>query len=196
MGLYDRAAIVFTADHGEGLGQHRWMFHARIYNEQMHVPLIVRLPGRDGLRGKHFTEIVSLIDVLPTLAGSLGIELTAAEREQFEGIDVLGRRGREYVFASRLLAQPADPDRRESYALAGPRWKYFLHSAGGDELFDLSNDPDERRNVIRRQPQVAGKLKALLQGQLDAYAQAAPRLRKKEAEMSETEKEQLRQLGY
>ena len=41
-----------------------------------------------------------------------------------------------------------------------------------------------------------GKMQALLQGQLDAYTQTGTLLRREEAKMSETEKEQLRQLGY
>jgi arylsulfatase A-like enzyme len=69
-GLYDDALIVFTADHGEGLGEDDyWFAHGEYLSEVLlHVPLLVRLPdGEPAVRD----DAVGLHDLLPTLAARL-----------------------------------------------------------------------------------------------------------------------------
>ena len=48
-GLWENSTIVLTADHGEALGQHAWLDHGRIYNEQLHIPLLIKLRQRRGI---------------------------------------------------------------------------------------------------------------------------------------------------
>jgi arylsulfatase A-like enzyme len=83
-GLYDGTLIVFTADHGEELGEQRpqsaklppWNLHGHtLHEELLHVPLIVKLPRGDarlGPPGSRREEPVSLLDVMPTLLVALG----------------------------------------------------------------------------------------------------------------------------
>ena len=70
--LFDRATIVLLADHGEGLGDHGEQEHGMfLYDETMHVPLIVKLPGQH--RGRRVAAPVQHIDVAPTLLALAGI---------------------------------------------------------------------------------------------------------------------------
>jgi arylsulfatase len=193
-GLYERSAIVLTADHGEGLGQHGWMFHSRIHNEQLLIPMILRLPDRPDLVGQRYPDPVSLIDVLPTLVEGLDLPLPAAQRSQLEGIDALSSERRAYVLAERAQPQRGDRDKTTYFALAGARWKYFHRPRGRDLLFDLSSDPAELQDVLAREPEVSQSLRHLLQQQLDDAAGSAPLAVK--GEIPESARDQLRRLGY
>ena len=74
-GRYDQTLIAVIADHGEGLddGQerHGWAAHRILYQEQIHVPLIVRIPG--GPSGVVVDDLVRSIDVFPTLLDYLDV---------------------------------------------------------------------------------------------------------------------------
>jgi arylsulfatase len=72
-GLYDDALIIFTSDHGEGMGEHDYYFaHGEnLYNSLTHVPLIIR--NGDHLRGVR-DEFVQQIDIVPTILNTVGIE--------------------------------------------------------------------------------------------------------------------------
>lgn len=72
-GEYDRTIIVVISDHGEGLGDHGWQTHHLLYQEQIRVPLIIKLP--DSVGGKRVSNLVRSIDIFPTILEQLGIEL-------------------------------------------------------------------------------------------------------------------------
>ncbi len=87
LGLLDDALVVFTADHGESLGEHDYYFgHGRLpYQPGAHVPLIVSWPGHlDG--GRRVSGPVELVDLYPTLR-----DLAAP------GIDIPGLEGHSLV---------------------------------------------------------------------------------------------------
>jgi hypothetical protein len=67
-GMLEDTLIIFSADHGEELGEHGGMLsHGRtLYRELLHVPLIVRLPG-EAFAGERIDQPVQLIDFMPTI---------------------------------------------------------------------------------------------------------------------------------
>ena len=71
-GLWDNTLMIVVADHGEELGDHGgWQHDQSVYEELMHVPLIVRFPqGR--FAGRRVSQAVSLVDVMPTIFDVLG----------------------------------------------------------------------------------------------------------------------------
>ncbi|HMV66912.1 MAG TPA: sulfatase, partial [Myxococcota bacterium] len=85
-GLYDDTLIVLTADHGEEFGEHGGFWHGTtLYDEQIHIPLIVKLP-KSALAGTRVTWQSRAIDVAPTLTAALGV----APGEGWMGSDLLG----------------------------------------------------------------------------------------------------------
>jgi arylsulfatase A-like enzyme len=72
LGLLDDTTLVITSDHGEEFLQHGMMAHEQVYNENLHVPLLVRPPG--GTEGRRVSEIVESIDIAPTLLELAGLE--------------------------------------------------------------------------------------------------------------------------
>jgi len=72
--LYNDAIIVFVSDHGEQFGEHGDFFHGKsVYNSEIHVPLIVKFPGRQ-FSHREYDGIISVVDILPTLLGYLRME--------------------------------------------------------------------------------------------------------------------------
>lgn len=74
-GLFDKALIVFTSDHGEGLGDHGESSHGYfVYQSTLHVPLLMRWPsGFTRTPGSRVDEPASLLDVAPTVLDAVGI---------------------------------------------------------------------------------------------------------------------------
>jgi len=76
--LLDNSLVVFTADHGESLGEHDYFFShgRRPHNPGSHVPLVFNRPGGGLPQGRRVAWVVELVDLYPTL-----IELVAPEKE-------------------------------------------------------------------------------------------------------------------
>ena len=77
LNLWDDSIIIFTSDHGDGAGAHRWNQKTALYEEVANVPLIVRLPGGKNA-GKTTAALVNNgIDMMPTLCEWTGASLPA-----------------------------------------------------------------------------------------------------------------------
>jgi len=166
-GVWDGAAIVVTADHGEGLGQHGEPAHSVIHNEQLRIPLLLKVPGRPG--GRREQGLVALEDVLPALVDELGIPLPEEDRRQFEGASPFRGATRETVASVRSIRPDLFGTQRK-FSLQSREWKYCLISDAPDELFDLREDPYELDNVIDAHPDVAGALRRELVARIGTYA--------------------------
>lgn len=156
LGLYDRAAIVLTSDHGDGLGEHGEEGHGvLLYRSTLHVPLLLKLPGQK-LAGAKVATPVQLSDIAPTLLTLAGAPQSAA----FTGRDLVA------------LAESAPEDRSiyaETYytrlyfgwselrALIDSRHQYIDSSA--PELYDLAADPGQLRNVLAEKKREAAQLR-------------------------------------
>jgi len=84
-GLFENSLIIFSADHGESLGEHGY-FSAHgdlIYNPCMHIPLLIRFPG--GAVRKRISTPVSSVDLMPTILDFLGVE----PPEGLDGVSLL-----------------------------------------------------------------------------------------------------------
>lgn len=156
--LYDPSAIVVTADHGESLGQHGALYHGKLYREQLHVPLIVKLPASRGA-GSREPRLGSHVDLVPTLIGQLGMELPATYTAQLEGRDLLARSTEpRFVLSERSAKQLSRERTRHKgwrYALTSERWKLLAGGAEEPALFDALTDPYETTDLIARQEDVA-----------------------------------------
>jgi len=194
LGVLDRAAIVVTADHGEQLFEHGGWDHGHtLFDEELHVPLIVRLPGgKDG--GRKVEATVSLIDVMPTLVSLAG--LPAVDGAQGRDLSAPLHGG---VAQQQLQSMP-------SFATA-VKWKPQLHAArterykliknlesGESDLYDLEEDPGENRKLTDDAPALP-EMNEIMQAQLDGNA-ARGKLEPGRGDLSETVRERLRALGY
>jgi arylsulfatase A-like enzyme len=187
MGLYDDALVVFTADHGEGLGQHAYPGHGQLWNEQVRAPLIVKFPKGERARTGRHPGLVSLIDLFPTLVAELELPI---QTDEFDGIDVL-RAQREFVLVQRDGREGVWPG--DAYSLGSLEWKYLYATEAPDFLFHVATDPHETRNAIARYPGVRKRMKAQLLRMVEEN-RARSGLRRKD--VPDEIREQLRKLGY
>jgi len=133
----DDLIIVFTADHGEMLGNHGlWGKHNCAYEEVMRIPFVVHMPGAFG--SAESDAIVSQLDIMPTFLNLAGVELPG----RLDGRDlrtVLNDGGPEYAFTeSRHFAAVTDGSQKYIH-LSRP-------DLAGSELYDLTGDPHEFTN--------------------------------------------------
>jgi arylsulfatase A-like enzyme len=150
-GRYEDAVIVLVGDHGEEFGEHGQLSHGRtLYQEQLHVPLLVKGPGA---AGGAVDAPVSSVDVVPTLLDALGIEVDRALPGR-----VLPRPGAQ-AEARALFARLALDGRRADAVTRWP-WKYVRDQPSERErLFDLAKDPAERSDRRGERPETLAALR-------------------------------------
>jgi arylsulfatase A-like enzyme/Tfp pilus assembly protein PilF len=164
--LYRNTLIIVTSDHGEGLGEHKERDHGFfIYESTLRVPLIFFWEGNIP-RGKRVKVPVRLIDIMPTVLDLLDVPLTTTiDGKSFSSL-ILGKEGKQYN-------PRGEPSYAESYyariilnwsELRGLRegnWKYI--DAPKPELYNLTSDPKELRNLYQAKKKIALSLKAELE---------------------------------
>lgn len=156
-GIYDRAVIILTSDHGEGLWDHGEDQHGiLLYREALQVPLIVKLPK--GARAGSSTERpVALIDIMPTVARLAG----AKPGPSGKGID--------------LLAETAPTPRRIYSETFYPRihlgWselrsltdeRHQFIQAPRAELYDIVADPKQKNDLAAAERRVVASMRTEL----------------------------------
>jgi arylsulfatase A-like enzyme len=150
--------IIVHADHGEEFRDHGGQFHATtLYEEIVHVPLIVRLPARAGVAPGRRDAPVSLLDLAPTLVDLLGVSTDAG----FIGQSLVPLLRGEAAPARTLLAECRRFGRDKRMVLAWPRKLVLDRAVGTVELYDLATDPRERTNLVERDADAAAHLAAM-----------------------------------
>ena len=160
LGVYDRALVIVTGDHGEGLGDHGEEQHGvLLYREALHVPLLVKLPGGFGA-GRRVAAPVQLSDLFPTVTATLGL----ATPKEVSGVSLLSLGGKAVpdraIYAETLFPRlhlgwsdlRCVLDARHHY-IYGPR----------PELYDIVADPAELHDLVGSEPATVSRLATELQ---------------------------------
>jgi arylsulfatase A-like enzyme len=200
LGLANDTLVVVTADHGEGLGQHGVIGHVvNIYEEAVHVPLLLRWPGHLPA-GRTIDGPVESVDVLPTVLELLGLTHEGVGRgRSLAGALLRGDAldAERPVFTHRRpFDEPAVQNgRRVHGALFGVlvgSYKWIEGTSDGTrELYDLASDPHETANLAARDPERAAALSKEIAAFRKAHARAPS-----DATVSPEDRERLRALGY
>jgi arylsulfatase A-like enzyme len=204
--LLDQTIVVITADHGESFGEHGYLQHGPKVDEPVvRVPLIIRLPKEHPFAdpGRAVEDQVSTTDILPTLLTAVGVKVPDA----VDGENLLpamkgkslGKRwayaesGKDFVGASPEVFVEGIKGKQRMIRYDG--WK-LVYIPKPDmavyQLFNLRDDPGENRDVAREFPERVKELRAILESVLKSDEDDGSR----ERELTDAEKEQLRQLGY
>jgi choline-sulfatase len=162
-GVAGRTAVIVTADHGEGLGDHGERQHGLLlYDSVVRVPLIIWTPG---MSARVVSSQVRHVDIVPTILGLLGAPIPSG----LPGYDLCAplRAG-----ASTCAAGKDDEAYGESWYgrlhlgwsdiryLRSDGWKYI--DAPDPELFEVRRDPGEATNLASRRPELAAAMKTRL----------------------------------
>ena len=165
LGQAENTIVVFTSDHGDQLLEHGLMGKNCFFEASVRVPLMIRFPGR--VRPGQYDELVESVDVLPTLFELAGLP----EPYECQGrslAPLISETDREYVARDAVFCENVIPEVitsstwdfrfEKGRGIKGVRhpdakmvrtrqWKYNYYPAGYAELYDLTNDPHEMRNL-------------------------------------------------
>lgn len=149
LGLADNTLIIFTADHGEMLGDHGLSQKFVPYQESVRVPLLMRLPGMIPA-GRVIDQPVNTVDIFSTIFDYLGLPCPEQDGSSLRPL-IEGKRNNrsEYTFSELGWAEPV------AYTLfASHDWKYvWMHDPKSiDMLYDLNRDPEEINNLLGNNP--------------------------------------------
>ena len=146
------------------MGSHTLMAKSVMYEEAVHVPLLLRVPFRNQ-KPHHIPQPVSHIDLVPTLLDLLGKKDVSGFAGQSLTGTLAGKRKPDDVF----IEWNRDPEEEGGRGSRGPRartvvtpdgWKMALHDTDVCLLFDRNQDPLEMNNLYYK-PEHAGTVRKL-----------------------------------
>lgn len=153
LGLYEKTLIILLADHGECFGEHNFsdfgyddnrpcLFHGKtLYEEEVHVPFIMRIPG-NGVRNVIVDDIVETVDLFPTVLEILGFEdFNGTDGESLTGLLKGNERKKDYaLFQTRPVKRGL-----LSLGIRTDKWK-FIDMVPND--IDIERERSEQEEGI------------------------------------------------
>ena len=139
LGLRDSTAIVFTTDHGLHLGEHGFWLKSNLHEEIVRVPLMISVPGMPAGRS---ASLVELVDLYPTCTELLGLPTPKGLHGQ-SLVPLLSDPERQVRDTALSIHQ------RAGGGLRSTRWHYMSYGDGGEELYDMVDDPGQYQNLVQ-----------------------------------------------
>ncbi len=205
-GLFDGSIIVVTSDHGEEFWDHRGTGHGfTLYEDQLHVPLIIKPAAFMKPVRSIVTDRVGVIDIMPTVLELLKIPIPdmlqgASLRAPMHGQRLPDRAlfAEDTYFLNSYVTIEADKKYFENDIppsdLSNPALAFVnlraLFKFRRSELYDLAVDPHERNNLATRESTLGARLRARLLTHVRIENRGRRRI------MDAATHERLRALGY
>ncbi len=190
-GLLENTVVVVVSDHGEEFFEHGGVLHGyTLYGEQLRVPLVVWAPG---FLPRKVGGVTRNIDVLPTILDLL--DLPVPREIQGESLVPFmkgGERKDPPVFSEAGI-RAVKTVKARSFRANG--WKYIettFPDKVPPELYDLSADPGEKENVYTSRPDMAEKMRKMM----DEFLEGVPEGTSRSVTLDKEAIEQLKALGY
>ncbi|MBC8078205.1 MAG: sulfatase-like hydrolase/transferase [Chloroflexales bacterium] len=208
-GALDRTLLVVCADHGEHLGEKHFIGHTvSLYNQLIHVPLLIRDPAGAFARGGAVDQVVSLRRLFHTMLTAAGAATPHERRFSLEHTGASDPDGGVALAMATPLTNVQSLLRQRQPKLVAKyrtdqlrravwRGRYKLIQTGDDglELFDVVDDPTEQTNLRDMLPEQVDELRELGQATAGA-AIAAPSQAPSTADEDPLVRHRLRDLGY
>jgi arylsulfatase A-like enzyme len=201
LNLYDSTLIVFVSDHGEEFLDHgRWQHGQTLFSEQLHVPLIIKFPGRFG-NGVRVSDTARHIDILPTLLDYINetSPLEVQGRSLLPFIDPRHSRATQTETFAKISRAGFEA---ETILSDGMKLIHNLDRLRGRpefELYDLRIDPLETTNLVEARPVWIGYLYSRLKYVKQRWAKSAhepERGNLRDVRLDERIRRELEALGY
>ena len=147
--LLDNTIIVFSSDHGDGLGAHHWNQKSVLYEEVLNVPLIIRLPKAKNAGQVKGQLVNSCIDFFATICDYSEVKLPILCHGKSLR-SVLENNGDSTELHPFIVSETMfDRGVTNGWMLRTPKFKYILYDRGEqrEQLFNIKNDPGEMINL-------------------------------------------------
>lgn len=187
-GLYDRAFIIVTADHGEMLGEHNQYEHRReLYEEVVHIPLMIKFPFNSRVGREN--RLINLTDMFSTILHICNLPIP-------RGVSAVPFGGKRSV-VSGFFSDPVGEQR----ILYDELYKYTEYNADNEAypqktaLYDLAANPEETENIAEKEPERLASMKqkmARWKQQIKNYYKK----KTKDSAVSDQIKQTMKALGY
>jgi arylsulfatase A-like enzyme len=145
--VFDNTYFLFTADHGEMMGDHHMFRKGYAYEGAARVPFILAGPRDSGIvHGSAYDQVVELRDVMPTLLSCAGLPVP----ENVGGFSVLPlARGGEPAWREYIHGEHTVFGQSMQWLTDGHEKYIWLSGSGHEQLFDLDADPQELHDLAR-----------------------------------------------
>jgi arylsulfatase A-like enzyme len=192
--LKKNTLVVLTADHGTSLGEHNVYFHfgENIYDETLRIPLIIK-EGRSFKGGRKVQDVVSGVDIVPSVLARVNPSWYAVHKNEFDGLDLKdAARGakipRSYIYSYDPWAW--------SIRDVATHYKYIYFADRREQLFAL---PDENLDLTAVVTPEVRAVKERLRGALGSWLKRYPvpsDENSKKISLGQETQDRLRSLGY
>lgn len=171
--LWKNTVVIFSSDHGDGIGAHHWNQKSALYEEVINIPLIVTLPGKKNA-GKVLPQLISNgIDFFASVCDWAGAKMPeGAAGKSFRKVVEEGNPQalhQEYIITETRF----DGSKTRGWVVRTERYKYVLYDKGKyrEQLFDMQHDRGEMRNLIMENAysQELQKLRDVLEKWMNTY---------------------------
>ncbi len=193
-GVWDDVAMVVTSDHGEAFWQHgQWGHNTQLFDESLHVPLVVRLPGAPD-PGTVIESLASTVDVVPSLGRWLALgEWPLPLDGKF--LDALPERGRSIYLRTNRPIPDLGVRTSESKVIVAQDADAGTLSA--IQYYDLAADPGELDNAVERAPAEVIERSATLRAWYgERLNELTSRKREAGVKLTPAQRQMLSVLGY
>ncbi len=205
-GFFKDSLIIITADHGEGLGQHNWLQHAKqIYQEEIHVPLIFYFSDIR-MKRKVFSEYVENFDIFSSVLDFLNINIDKKLKKAISSVSLknlvlFNKKINKPVFVERQFYKKREENKQAPLwkieyergirvALIKEGFKYIYASDYPDEFYNLKRDSFELNNILFQRKEYSLRFKKLIMRKLSKFKNK--RIKKVDKDVFR----KLRSLGY
>jgi arylsulfatase A-like enzyme len=206
-GILSHVVLIYTSDHGEEFFDHGWAVHGHsLYEELVHVPLLMSFPPPVWVphlsrTSRRVDEVVSSIDVLPTLLDFLHLPTPTAARGRSAAALAMGS-GDSPEERSAYLEQ-IEENRCDIRGIRTKTRKCIITLSdetgvlpGRDKFFDLEADPLEKHNLIDQAGEEVVAFRELLAERINEVTTSAFARSVEALEPDAEQIEELRALGY
>ena len=190
LGIYEKTLIVITADHGEEFMEHGKMLHVQLYDETMHVPLIIKLPHKNEHR--RIDNPAGVIDIMPTILDIMEIPYEHLMGESLCPLFDTVKKQNWPVFS--FL-----PDYETGVSVRDGQFSFFRKKkTSTTELYNVETDPGELRDLSNSAGGMVNEWLSKISENIKLQLKIKGRFKykRKKAVITEEDREKLKSLGY
>jgi len=201
--LHENTLIVLTSDHGEQFYEHGGWSHGWLYDESIHVPLIMKLPEKyKRYSGTVISELVGQIDLMPTINNIIKLS--------FKDYPIQGQSLLQLIKGNKQKGKDIFLEKKGLIGLRTDKYKLIINPGKkkSQELYDLQKDPKEQINLLLDPSDEILRIKKGLEERLQRITKTnqylALKLKAENLKIYDSEEikknkeleEELRSLGY